>query len=497
MADDRGLVLSLPFKKIDHAKREVWGYATTDQVDQQGEVVDYEASKVAFAEFAGTFERVSGGESLGNIREMHQPKSVGKMIAYQPDDAHKGIWIGAKLSDSADGQDAWTKVQEHVLNGFSIGAPRAERRMEYVDGKPRQRVVGYKLSEVSLVDNPACPGSFFQEVKLAKSALAVMDDDAAPRGDDHQPVGLATNAFVDGAGQVWKMVPGRGVATDTSKISKKEATVDATAELLKGKNIGPGHHSEGKGPGVETPKVQGDPEPHQVKPKQVADGMPEASAVIPGGPHDAASKPVAPPATQGKAADAGPFGQPQAAPQNQMPPPPPAPAMPGQPPPQQQGGSFAYCAYCAGKLANGASPYHTECQPKPQAAPQQAPMQYAAAAGVDALQKAFVSGMEGFQKSVSAQFDDMKKTLTASADQSAALEKRIAQIEKTPIPGGPERTELPEGVRPVQKGGDVSPEMERLALEKAIGRVSSPFLKDQLSRELAKGMIADALSGKK
>ena len=62
------LRLSMPFSKVDKERRIVSGFATLDNLDRQNDIVLPEASLKAFQKFRG------------NIREMHQPISVGKMV---------------------------------------------------------------------------------------------------------------------------------------------------------------------------------------------------------------------------------------------------------------------------------------------------------------------------------------------------------------------------------------------------------------------------------
>jgi phage head maturation protease len=487
-----GVVLSFPISKVDEEKMQVWGYATTEDLDSQREIVDYDAAKKAFQEWTDQFNRVSFGESLGNVREMHQPKPVGKVIAWQPDDVTRKIWVGAQLSRTKDGLDAWQKVKEHVLNGFSIGAPTAERRQEFLHGRPVNRVTKLTLSELSLVDNPACPGAFFQSVKLAKAAGGLIEVNAAmdgitstsPQGSDwaFKP-GLEPNAFVDGAGQVWKMHNGT-VKIEPVETSNKEAAA-MESELEKGKKIGPHTRPDAGPPGPEKPKVTEAPESGIPKATAAKDALNEGK---PGGPHATSTTPVTPPDGQGKSAEAFP---PQAPP----PAPPQAPhqqpmAGPGAPPAPPAKKPFSYCAYCAGKLADGSNPAHPSCE---QPAPAM-PGAYSAAAIGEALQKAFGGVHEGIQKLVGDQFISLQKSVT---DTMGAFAARVEKIEKVAIPGGPQRTELPEGVAPVEKGGGSAVMTDRAVLEKAIGIVDDPFLKDKLSRQLAKSLIMQAQGGGK
>ena len=72
-SDGDNLRLSMPFSKVDKDRRIVSGFATLDNVDKQDDIVTTDASLKAFAKFRG------------NIREMHQPISVGKMVSFRED----------------------------------------------------------------------------------------------------------------------------------------------------------------------------------------------------------------------------------------------------------------------------------------------------------------------------------------------------------------------------------------------------------------------------
>ena len=65
--------LSVPFTKVNREKRTISGFATLDNLDQTGDVVTADASLKAFENFRG------------NIREMHGPSAVGKMLSFRPE----------------------------------------------------------------------------------------------------------------------------------------------------------------------------------------------------------------------------------------------------------------------------------------------------------------------------------------------------------------------------------------------------------------------------
>lgn len=153
--------LFIPIQKIDEERHEVIGRATVEELDAQGEIVEFAGSKRAFEAWTKKFEKATGGLSLGNIREMHQAIAAGKVIAWDADADSKAIELACKVVDEA----AWEKVKERVYTGYSIGGRATRQKKERRDGKLVNVVKDYVLSEVSLVDNPASPSSTFTMVK--------------------------------------------------------------------------------------------------------------------------------------------------------------------------------------------------------------------------------------------------------------------------------------------------------------------------------------------
>lgn len=146
--------LAFPFAKVDKEHRTVSGFATLDNVDHHGDIVTSEASKRAFERFRG------------NIREMHQPIAVGKILSFNEEDYYdaeagknyKGVFVQAYISKGA--QDTWEKVLDGTLTGFSIGGNIVEAGMQPGDSsadEERRVIKEYDLQELSLVDNPANP----------------------------------------------------------------------------------------------------------------------------------------------------------------------------------------------------------------------------------------------------------------------------------------------------------------------------------------------------
>jgi hypothetical protein len=143
--------LSMPFAKVDQERRIVSGFASLDNLDKQNDIVTTEASMAAFAKFRG------------NIREMHQPIAVGKMINFKEEKYfdpeskkfYKGVYVSTYISKGA--QDAWEKVLDGTYTGFSIGG-RMNKWDDAYDEKSEAQIriiKDYDLVELSLVDSPA------------------------------------------------------------------------------------------------------------------------------------------------------------------------------------------------------------------------------------------------------------------------------------------------------------------------------------------------------
>ena len=149
--DGDNVRLSMPFSKVDEERRIVSGFATLDNLDKQNDIVTPEASMKAFEKFRG------------NIREMHQPKAVGKMVSFKEDKYfdpetkkfYSGVYVSTYISKGA--QDTWEKVLDGTLSGFSIGG-KMNKWDDAFDEKmdATVRIIkDYDLVELSLVDTPA------------------------------------------------------------------------------------------------------------------------------------------------------------------------------------------------------------------------------------------------------------------------------------------------------------------------------------------------------
>ena len=173
--DGDSVRLSLPFAKVDKERRIVSGFASLDNIDKQGDIVTAEASMKAFSKFRG------------NIREMHQPLAVGKMVNFKEDryfdpeskKFYSGVFVSAYVSKGA--QDTWEKVLDGTLTGFSIGG----RMNKWDDGYDEKsdstiRIIkDYDLVELSLVDSPANQFANIMHVEKVDGVEVVKGQDVA------------------------------------------------------------------------------------------------------------------------------------------------------------------------------------------------------------------------------------------------------------------------------------------------------------------------------
>lgn len=141
--------MDMALTKVDKENRLVTGWASLDNPDSQGDIVLKEASEQAFARFRG------------NIREMHQPIAVGRMVSYRPDSYYdtetqkfyNGIVVTAYVSKGAE--STWEKVLDGTLQAFSIAGPINDSEMQFSKdaGRPLRIIKDYDLVELSLVDS--------------------------------------------------------------------------------------------------------------------------------------------------------------------------------------------------------------------------------------------------------------------------------------------------------------------------------------------------------
>lgn len=152
----------------DDGTVKVWGYASSEAVDSDGEIIAAEAMKAAIPDYM----------KFGAVREMHGSNAAGTAIEINVEDDGR-TFFGAHIVDPI----AVTKVKTGVYKGFSIGGSVTAR-----DELNKSQITGLKLTEISLVDRPANPDAVFTCYKADKpkdgEETADKDDEPAEQPDE-------------------------------------------------------------------------------------------------------------------------------------------------------------------------------------------------------------------------------------------------------------------------------------------------------------------------
>src|SRR5438270_6248569 len=163
----------------------VYGIATSEALDEQGEIVRADAIRAAIPDYM----------RFPALREMHQLSAAGTTL--EAEVCEDGTTrIVAHVVDPV----AVAKVRNQVYRGFSIGGRVTQREA----GNPKT-ITGLVLNEISLVDRPANPEAIFdcwKAVMPSDSALAGSEPliaKAGPTEPKPAPLGQPFNAPI----QIW------------------------------------------------------------------------------------------------------------------------------------------------------------------------------------------------------------------------------------------------------------------------------------------------------
>lgn len=189
--------LYFAIKSVDEEQRLVYGRATQETLDRQGEILDYAGSKPLWEEWIAESMEASGGKSMGNLRSMHRGDiAAGKVTRVDFNDTEKAIDVCVKVVDDAE----WIKVQEGVYTGFSQGGKYVKKwndpNVTGFGGMPAVRVV-IAPKELSLVDRPAVPTATYFEVVKSDGTTeqrsfkgGIMAEESAPALEPEAKKGL-------------------------------------------------------------------------------------------------------------------------------------------------------------------------------------------------------------------------------------------------------------------------------------------------------------------
>ena len=215
----------LTAKRGEDGFMRVKGLATDATLDLDEQICDPEWLKTAMPKWM----------EIGNIREMHASKAVGKAMEMQA--SGSGYVVEAKIVD----KDASMKVEEGIYTGFSVGIKGA--RVVKDASAPGGRLIAGHIVEVSLVDRPANPSAIIEIAKTVGGTLikgAAVEDIVKEIDQDMTEVELPYTE-----GQV--VYEGRRVCDACSGTGCKTNTpggVEEKCEVCAGSGIEPEGRSE-------------------------------------------------------------------------------------------------------------------------------------------------------------------------------------------------------------------------------------------------------------
>lgn len=137
-----GIPLEKGFETLDDNTIAVKGFFTSDNVDEIGDIITRKATENAIPKY----------REWGNIRYMHLPKPVAKVLNIGKDDGLKWNEVEIQVIDP----EAIFQVKNGLLKALSVGIIiRSWDDIEIDEETFGWTINAYDLAEISLVDHPA------------------------------------------------------------------------------------------------------------------------------------------------------------------------------------------------------------------------------------------------------------------------------------------------------------------------------------------------------
>jgi len=153
---EKSFTFVMPIEKIvDAPARIIEGYASTTNVDEEGDIIAKEALAYALDDYM----------KYPTVRFMHQREPIGKTIDAKVDD--RGLFVRVQITDKTNrGNEVWGLIEDGIVKGFSIGG-RVIAAKRYFDKNLKRnvtKITKMKLIEISLVDSPANRETLFSVI---------------------------------------------------------------------------------------------------------------------------------------------------------------------------------------------------------------------------------------------------------------------------------------------------------------------------------------------
>lgn len=162
-AGDDGCAARVAWSAVKKEARLIEGWASTDALDKQGDVVELDA-------FRKTMGRYMAQGGL--LIDRHSNRKIGAVIDYdfKEKGEKKGLWITAAIYKQYKVQDeVWEKIRRGEYEAFSIGADPLRIGRLCDEKKCWNTIKDLELFEISVVDKPANPEATIEGKTLAKA----------------------------------------------------------------------------------------------------------------------------------------------------------------------------------------------------------------------------------------------------------------------------------------------------------------------------------------
>jgi HK97 family phage prohead protease len=203
----------------ENASVTISGYASTNDIDRQGDVVPVSVWEKGMANY------------LKNpvILAFHKHDvPVGRMIDHRVDS--KGLWIKARISSAAT--EVFNLVRDGILTAFSIGFRIVDA--EYNQATELFVVKELELHEISVVSVPANQNTLFSLEKAFDSATQYQSFKMqfAPNSESAKGLESSTEAESKPTSKEWKMSPEeiKQVLADAARQAAEDATKAVLAQ---------------------------------------------------------------------------------------------------------------------------------------------------------------------------------------------------------------------------------------------------------------------------
>lgn len=163
---DGDFELFVPFSKINEGTGEFEAWATIEEIDQSGEIIDLDKSWPYFEALAERFSKVTSGANFGPLREQHDPnKASGHLIAPPVIKTHesgaRGIYINGLLTDEGSKK----KLNAKTLTGVSIGGNYVGEVEKVKIGERDAKKFVANPNHYGVVDSPCVKNALVTVVK--------------------------------------------------------------------------------------------------------------------------------------------------------------------------------------------------------------------------------------------------------------------------------------------------------------------------------------------